>query len=218
VVTLPAAPPSGQSRVDLVIAQVRDHALDAGANNDFIVTSVTGVPAASNPGVPALPTNALAIAQVLVPGAVANLNTATVTDVRPGVLTVPPVLGYTEVTADQAALGNLPTNVTGLACAFTLPVARRVSVAAQAVFTHDASNNAATYLRIVDGATPLILRSLFLNANFIGTIACERTVPMAAGAHNIYVQAWTSAGSVNLNASDAGNGPQAAWIRATAAP
>jgi hypothetical protein len=90
VVTLAnATHPAGQSRIDLVIVQVRDNALDAGANNDFIVTSVTGVPAASNPAVPALPTNALAIAQVLVPGAVANLSTATVTDLRGVGLSMP---------------------------------------------------------------------------------------------------------------------------------
>jgi hypothetical protein len=83
VPTLAAAThPAGQTRIDLVIVQVRDNALDAGANNDFIVTSVTGVPAASSPGVPATPTNALVLAQVVVPGAVANLSTATVTDLR----------------------------------------------------------------------------------------------------------------------------------------
>jgi hypothetical protein len=95
---LAAAPPSGQSRVDLVIAQVRDNALDAGGNNDFIFLTVTGTPAASNPGVPATPTNALAVCQVLVPGAVANLNTATFTDRRGGLgaqLAVPAGRAYT---------------------------------------------------------------------------------------------------------------------------
>jgi hypothetical protein len=89
VPTLPAAPPSGQSRIDLVIVQVRDNALDAGANNDFIVTTVTGTAAASNPAVPATPTNAAALASVLVPGAVANLSTATLTDLRRPVLSQP---------------------------------------------------------------------------------------------------------------------------------
>jgi hypothetical protein len=82
-VTLATAPPSGQSRIDLYCIQVRDNALDSGGNNDFIFSAVTGTPAASNPAVPATPTNAMALAQVTVPGAAANLNTATVTDVRP---------------------------------------------------------------------------------------------------------------------------------------
>ena len=38
-------PASGQSRLDLIVVQVRDNAIDAGANNDFIVTNVTGVAA-----------------------------------------------------------------------------------------------------------------------------------------------------------------------------
>jgi hypothetical protein len=90
VVTIATAPPSGQSRIDLVIVQVRDNALDAGANNDFVMAVVAGTPAASNPAVPATPTNAAVLARVLIPGAVANLNTATVTDMRPGALAVPP--------------------------------------------------------------------------------------------------------------------------------
>jgi hypothetical protein len=46
VVTIAAAPGSGQSRVDLIVAQVRDPDLDGGQNNDFIITAVTGTPAA----------------------------------------------------------------------------------------------------------------------------------------------------------------------------
>jgi hypothetical protein len=82
-VTLTAAPSSGQSRIDVIIAQVRDNALDAGANNDFIFSAVTGTPATTGSQVaPAVPTNAAAVAQVTVPGAVANLSTATFTDRR----------------------------------------------------------------------------------------------------------------------------------------
>jgi hypothetical protein len=80
---VPAAPASGQSRVDLIIVQVRDPDLDGGDNNDFIITSVTGVPAASNPAVPATPANALLLYRLIVPGGVANLNTAALLDFRP---------------------------------------------------------------------------------------------------------------------------------------
>jgi hypothetical protein len=81
VVTLAAAPASGQSRIDLVVLQVRDAAIDGGANNDFVFQVVTGTPGVT-PAAPAVPANAYAVAQVTVPGAVANLNTATVADVR----------------------------------------------------------------------------------------------------------------------------------------
>jgi hypothetical protein len=84
---LAAAPPSGQSRIDLVVAQVRDNALDSGGNSDFVFQVVTGTAAASNPAVPAVPTNAYPMAQVLVPGAAANLNAATITDRRISSLT-----------------------------------------------------------------------------------------------------------------------------------
>jgi hypothetical protein len=82
LVTLTAAPPGGQSRVDLVVLQVRDATLDAGSNNDFVFAAVTGVPAASNPAVPATPTNAYKLCEVTVPGGAANLNSATLTDRR----------------------------------------------------------------------------------------------------------------------------------------
>ena len=79
VVTVTASPPSGQSRIDLVVCQVRDNAIDAGPNNDFVFVVVAGTPAASAPAAPAVPANALAVAQVTVPGAAANLNGATIT-------------------------------------------------------------------------------------------------------------------------------------------
>jgi hypothetical protein len=96
VVTIPAAPPAGNTRVDVIIAQVRDPQLDAGVNNDFIFTSVTGTASTGIPAVPAIPANAAAVANVLVPAAVANLNTATVTP-RP-----PPLGGQLAVPAGRA--------------------------------------------------------------------------------------------------------------------
>ena len=74
VVTLAAAPASGNTRVDLIICQVRDNALDGGGNNDFIITAVTGTPSTGFPAVPTAPTNAYALGTCTVGGAVANLN------------------------------------------------------------------------------------------------------------------------------------------------
>jgi hypothetical protein len=89
VVPLAAAPPSGQSRIDLIVAQVRDQVIDAGSNNDFVFLAVTGTPAASNPAAPAVPANAYAVCAVTVPGAAVNLNGATLTDRRAALVTVP---------------------------------------------------------------------------------------------------------------------------------
>jgi hypothetical protein len=79
--TLNAAPPAGQSRIDVYSVQVRDNALDGLGNNDFVFAVTTGLPATSNPAVPATPNNAYALANITVPGGVANLSTATVTRV-----------------------------------------------------------------------------------------------------------------------------------------
>ena len=82
IVTLTAAPPSGQTRVDLIVCQVRDATLDGGGNNDFVFLPIAGVPAASGAVAPAVPTNAAAVATVSVAGASANLNTAPIVDQR----------------------------------------------------------------------------------------------------------------------------------------
>ena len=89
VVTLDAAPPSGQSRIDVIVAQVRDTAIDAGPNTDFIFAVVKGTPAASAPAAPATPANAYAMYAVTVPGAAANLNGATITDRRTSLVAAP---------------------------------------------------------------------------------------------------------------------------------
>jgi hypothetical protein len=83
VVAIAAAPASGQQRWDLVVCQVRDNALDSGANQDFVFQAVTGVPAASSPAIPALPANSAMVALLLITGGQANLNTASFWDRRP---------------------------------------------------------------------------------------------------------------------------------------
>jgi hypothetical protein len=89
VVTLSAAPPSGSSRIDLVVLQVRDNAIDSGGNNDFVFQAIAGAVATPGPGaVPVVPNNAYPICQLTVPGGAANLNGVTVTDRR-----VPSLLG-----------------------------------------------------------------------------------------------------------------------------
>lgn len=83
VVTLTAAPPSGQSRIDVIVLQVRDSAIDSGSNNDFIFQAIAGTPATTGSQVaPAVPTNAYAMAQLTIAGGAANLNGVTVLDRR----------------------------------------------------------------------------------------------------------------------------------------
>jgi hypothetical protein len=79
---LASGPATGNTRIDVIYLQVRDNAIDAGANNDFVFLVAQGVPATSNPAIPAIPANALALANVVVPALAANLNAATITDQR----------------------------------------------------------------------------------------------------------------------------------------
>jgi len=98
VVNIPAAPPSGQNRIDLVTCHPRGADLDGGTNNDFIFDVITGT-AAANPVAPAVPNGQVALAQVYVGGGVASIAQANITDVRPGAMAVaglanlPPALG-----------------------------------------------------------------------------------------------------------------------------
>jgi hypothetical protein len=129
VVTIAAAPPSGQSRVDVVVAQVRDNALDSGGNNDFVFSAVTGTPAASNPTTPATPTNAYAVANVTVPGAAANLNAATITDRRGALAVAGTLLAVTKaqpVTQVNLTIGGGAYSMTDMAVTFVAPASGRV--------------------------------------------------------------------------------------------
>ena len=93
-IVIPAAPPSGQNRIDLVICQPRGTDLDGGANNDWIWTSVQGSPAtAGSETPPATPAGAVQVAQVRITGGSAALVAGNIFDTRPGGLSLPPASG-----------------------------------------------------------------------------------------------------------------------------
>jgi hypothetical protein len=76
------APPSGQSRWDVIVATVRDAALDLGPNNDFILQAIQGAASSTTPARPAVPANSYALYELLIPGGVANLNGIVLADRR----------------------------------------------------------------------------------------------------------------------------------------
>jgi hypothetical protein len=96
LVTLDPSPPSGTNRIDLVIVQARGNDLDGGVNNDFVVTFTKGAEAAS-PVAPAVPANAIALAQVAVNGGSASITAGNITDRRPG--------GLSAITAPRGQIG-----------------------------------------------------------------------------------------------------------------
>ena len=85
--TFPAAPASGSNRIDNLIVQIHDVALDAGSSNGFTFDVTVGAVAAS-PVAPAVPARALVLAQVYSHGAQANLAQVDITPSAPA--TAPP--------------------------------------------------------------------------------------------------------------------------------
>lgn len=82
-VPLAAAPGSGQSRIDLIVAQIRDQDADGGANNDGVIAAVTGTAASTGSQVaPSAPASSLVLAQVLVGPSVTTIVNGNITDER----------------------------------------------------------------------------------------------------------------------------------------
>jgi hypothetical protein len=102
-VTLTAAPPSGQNRIDLIICRPRAADIDGSSNNDFIFDQVAGTPG-TTATVPATPAGTVTLAQIAIAGGVAAITNANITDVRPFALAIgsvnglpPPVLSGTGI-------------------------------------------------------------------------------------------------------------------------
>lgn len=82
-VPLTTAPGTGQSRIDLIVARIRDAAVIGGANNDFIFDKVTGTAASTGSQVaPALPNSCLWLADVAVGPNVTTIVNANITNRR----------------------------------------------------------------------------------------------------------------------------------------
>ena len=82
-VPLDAAPGTGESRYDLIVAQVRDSDAIGGADNDWIITVVKGTAASTgSQTVPATPASAIDLAVILVGPNVTTIANAVITDAR----------------------------------------------------------------------------------------------------------------------------------------
>jgi hypothetical protein len=165
VVTSPAAPPAGNTRIDVVVCQVRDPQLDAGVNNDFLFLVVSGANSTGTPVAPAVPANALAVCQYTVPAAAANLNGVTITDRRPSFAPLPSLLTATGLTgySIQAGMFTSTSDASGNAV-LTFPVAFRAGTvpvllvsnplagaAAGVIFSTGTTTNASAYIHLQAG-------------------------------------------------------------------
>lgn len=154
-VTLAAAPGAGTNRYDLVVCQARGNDLDGGANNDFLFTNVTGTAAAS-PTVPAVPNNAVALAQIYVPGGSASVTAGNITDVRRMAATDNSKqpqgrLAFVQRTTDGP---NVAAETVALTTpAITLPPNRLIRLVAYARNVIAGSGDPYVQLRLREGAT-----------------------------------------------------------------
>lgn len=80
-VPIATAPGTGNSRIDIIVAQVRDDDQDSGGNSDWIITAITGTPG-SSPSVPAQPASSRLLAQIAVGANVTTIVNANISDKR----------------------------------------------------------------------------------------------------------------------------------------
>jgi hypothetical protein len=190
---------AAQTRIDLIIVQYRDNALDAGGNNDFIVTNVTGTPATTGSQVaPATPANALVIAQVSVVGGIANLNAAPFVDYRQTGLAIPSSL---HASAWRNAAFNATTTNTDFAmdmetwdtaniftpgsALWTLPVAGFWRLHAQVAVTATASGQWLSVYWILNSNASIAIVS-GAHASSGNVFRCDAAVTVKAAAGDQY--------------------------------
>lgn len=83
-VVIATAPGTGLSRIDLVVAKVRDADAIGGSNNDWVIQAVTGTAATTGTQVaPAAPASSVTLAAVAVGPNVTSIVTGNLSDTRP---------------------------------------------------------------------------------------------------------------------------------------
>jgi hypothetical protein len=75
------AAPGSDSRIDLIVARVRDAAVTGGVSSDWVIEAIPGAVAAS-PVAPAVPNTAIPLAQVLVAAGTASITAGMIADRR----------------------------------------------------------------------------------------------------------------------------------------
>jgi len=106
--TIAAAPGAGQSRIDVIYAQVRDGQATGGAFNDWVLAIQTGTAATTGSQVaPALPSSSLELARVTVASGTASITAFLISDRRAEALrrtTIDQVVGVATYTPATGTL------------------------------------------------------------------------------------------------------------------
>lgn len=102
------AAPGSNSRIDLVVAQVRDANVTGGVSSDWDIVVIPGV-VAPTPTAPAVPNTAIPLAQVLVAAGTVSIDAAKITERRgtAGSAAYPSLAGGSTITASGAAVKPL---------------------------------------------------------------------------------------------------------------
>lgn len=214
-VTIAAAPGSGQSRIDLIVAQVRDADADAGSNNDWIITAVTGAAASTgSQHAPGIPASALVLAEIAVGPSVTSIVNANVTDERTVASLQSGATGalasYHSTAATSTAFGTSHFSIldsTLIVPTFVLPTSGKAlveisggigtSAAAQvylALFAHSTTTKYGPSVQVLQPGAALGEWSF--NVRFLITGTPGATIP----ALDLY--GYTSAGTVTLETGD----------------
>ena len=201
-----AASNATNPRIDVVYAAVQDAAY-SGSTNTWVLGVVTGTPAAS-PTVPALPSSAVALAQILVPASSTSVVTANITDVRPFGVTPPAGAiyqsgGTTTVTTSNTALTSMTAQflrggMTVASNGLTVPKAGIYHVDGTINFSAQvAGTNLSLYASIVQNSATALLRagSSYDPSGEFPVCSVSGLIQLAAGDN---VTLWGQAGSQSI--------------------
>ena len=198
-VTVGAAP-VGNNRIDLVVCQARGNDLDGGANNDFLFTTVAGT-AATTPVAPAVPANAVALAQIYVGSGVAAINQGNITDVRPGGLSMDRGLVGANQNSGTVTAGTSLTNIATVTAVLTAGRNYRANA-----FGFLVQQTATGQPQFQLGGGSLFTTQTFALTpttvavgQFLAGTAVQVFTPAATGSASVTLGAQTSAGTAVIN-------------------
>lgn len=188
-VPLATAPGTGQSRKDLIVANVRDSTVIGGSFDDWQPLPVTGTPAATGSEVaPTPPPSSFVLAQIQVGPTVASITNTNITDLRSsamlGVNATTPTLRT--VTGDSGWGDTTPVPIAGSDITVNVTAGQRLRyTAAVSMFNRNALGTAATLVRVAiyDNGAQIQEREAWVDAakNFPFTVSWIGSP--SAGAH-----------------------------------
>jgi hypothetical protein len=164
-VTINPRPPAGQSRLDLIYAQVVDTSAGISGTDGWTIAAVPGVPSGSAPQLPATPASSIRLGQVsVVSGAATTFAASDVTDLRVRALSrtgaIPRQFNAQQVTPAGGGLMSAPagtwSNIPGCEIQALTTYTPNVGVLVTGVCRADGTNTALSRITALVGLGPTI--------------------------------------------------------------